>query len=100
MPTRKLYIGLVAGALILLLGCGGRAPKVVFKQQAVLCPPQAVECDCEKGTDPREVGDLFGLQIQSLELYKVAKCLEDCEALNQKARELCEEQIEGLNNDE
>ena len=94
MPSTKLLIGLVVSAL--MLGCGSSAPKVVYKQQAILCPPEAIECDCDDVTDPRDVGDLFGLQIEALTLYQVNKCLGECQELNFIARDFCEEQIKEL----
>ena len=99
MPS-KLFIRLAIGiALLFTVGCFGSRPetKVVYRTKAIICPPEPVICDCSESQDPREQSDLVGLQIESLNLFEIAKCLEDCDYLDNMARELCEEQIEVLN---
>ena len=89
---RSVLVGLGIIA-IFTIGCGGKDTEIIYKTSFVLCPSEEVECDCSVLKDPREVEDLYGLQIHSLDMYTELSCYDQCEQLRQFARETCKEKL-------
>lgn len=95
MSIKLLKAMVIAGLIFLAISCGKKRTEVAFETITVLCPEVAVTCDeCDDLTFQREVQDLIGIEEQSLDLFEKMTCLERCNLLKEKAREICEEKFQ------